>query len=132
MKKVLLATLLASFSLFANEGEIEKSGFLTTQWCVDNDMFADCRLESYVCGEGGCFKDFDPAEITKSQIVLYVHDELKSYPIDTSGIHLSELLEKGANKNEVTITGELEDGTIKASEFQAPPPPKKSFFKGCL
>jgi len=34
--------------------------------------------------------------------------------------------------NEVTIMGELKGDTIIASGFKAPPPPQKSFFKGCL
>ncbi len=51
MKKIVfaaLATVLA-VSLFAQTEEIEKKGFLTTKWCVKNDLFKDCRLESAVC-----------------------------------------------------------------------------------
>lgn len=140
MKKLFLTTLLGlslALTLSASseaKGEFEKKGFLTTKWCAENDLFADCRLETYHCGEEGCYKEWLPGEPTKMQMVLFVHDEGKIYLIDPAKVHVSELLEKAANRNEVTIIGELEsDGkTIKAYEFKAPPPPKKSFFKGCL
>lgn len=140
MKRLVIATLLG-LSLAAGaiasgggKGEFEKKGFLTTKWCAQNDLFADCRLETYHCGEEGCFKEWVPGEPTKTEMVLFVHDEGKIYYIDPEGVHVSELLEKAANRNEVTIIGELaSDGkTIKAHDFKAPPPPKKSFFKGCL
>ena len=136
MKKLALLALVAASLLASSgeKGEFEKKGFLTTEWCAKNDLFADCRLESYHCGEGGCFREWVPGEPTKTQMVLFVHDEGKIYYIKPEGIHVSELLEKAANRNEVTIIGKLEsDGkTIEAHEFKAPPPPKKSFFKGCL
>ncbi len=140
MKKLALIALLGlSLALSLNassgaKGEFKKKGFLTTKWCAENDLFADCRLESYQCGEEGCYKEWLPGEPTKMEMVLFVHDEGKIYKIEPNGVHVSELLEKAANRNEVTIIGELEsDGvTIKATEFKAPPPPKKSFFKGCL
>jgi len=107
---------------------------LTTEWCAKNDLFADCRLESYHCGEEGCYREWLPGEPRKGRMVLYVHDEGRYYYVKPDGVHVSELLEKAANRNEVTIIGTLaKDGkTILASDFKAPPPPKKSFFKGCL
>ncbi len=137
MKKIALLALVAAGMLFASsgeKGEFEKKGFLTTEWCAKNDLFADCRLESYHCGSEGCYRNWVPGEPEKMKMVLYVHDEGKVYYIKPSGVHVSELLEKAANRNEVTIIGKLEsDGkTIEAHEFKAPPPPKKSFFKGCL
>ncbi len=136
MKKLVLLTLVAAGLLASSgeKGEFEKKGFLTTEWCAKNDLFADCRLESYHCGSEGCYRNWVPGEPEKMQMVLYVHDEGKVYYIKPSGVKISELLEKAANRNEVTIIGNLEsDGkTIDAKEFKAPPPPKKSFFKGCL
>ncbi|BCD68901.1 hypothetical protein [Nitratiruptor sp. YY09-18] len=137
MKKIALLALVAASMLLAStgeKGEFEKKGFLTTEWCAKNDLFADCRLESYHCGSEGCYRNWVPGEPEKMKMVLYVHDEGKIYYIKPSGVHVSELLEKAANRNEVTIIGKLEgDGkTIEAIEFKAPPPPKKSFFKGCL
>ncbi len=133
MKKVALLALLGAGMLFAGT-PFEKKGFLTTKWCAEHDLFADCRLESYHCGSGGCFRDWLPGEPEKMQLVLYVHDEGKIYSIKPAGVRVSDLLEKAANRNEVTIIGSLEsDGkTIDAKKFKAPPPPKKSFFKGCL
>ena len=136
MRRVLLGLLTAGL-LFASggeKGEFEKKGFLTTEWCAQNDLFIDCRLESYHCGHEGCYRNWLPGEPEKMAMVLYVHDEGKYYYIEPKGVHVSELLEKAANRNEVTIIGKLaRDGkTIEASEFKAPPPPKKSFFKGCL
>jgi len=135
--RTLLVALFAAAALFAGggeKGEFEKKGFLATEWCVQNDLFADCRLESYHCGQEGCYRHWLPGEPRKMRMVLYVHDEGKYYYVEPHGVHVSELLEKAANRNEVTIIGTLaKDGkTIKATEFKAPPPPKKSFFKGCL
>ena len=126
--------LLASGGEGGEKGEFEKKGFLTTEWCAKNDLFADCRLESYHCGEEGCYRNWLPGDPRKGVMVLYVHDEGTYYYVKPSGVHVSELLEKAANRNEVTIIGTLaKDGkTILASDFKAPPPPKKSFFKGCL
>ncbi|MRI59131.1 MAG: hypothetical protein C6H99_06475 [Epsilonproteobacteria bacterium] len=137
MRRLALLSLLAATMLFASggeKGEFEKKGFLTSEWCVKNDLFADCRLESYHCGEEGCYRNWVPGEPTKGRMVLFVHDEGTYYIIEPAGVHVSELLEKAINRNEVTIIGQLaKDGkTIKATEFKAPPPPKKSFFKGCL
>ncbi|HIE34803.1 MAG TPA: hypothetical protein EYP79_01215 [Campylobacterales bacterium] len=139
MKKLATSLFLALFAIsfsFASsvKGEFEKKGFLTTKWCAQNGFFVDCRLETYHCAEEGCYKNWLPGDEVKTDIVLYVHEEGKIYLVKPEGVHVSELLEKAANRNEVTIIGELSsDGkTIKAYEFKAPPPPKKSFFKGCL
>ena len=45
---------------------------------------------------------------------------------------LGEVLETAINRNEVTIIGKIHGNTIDAKSFKAPPPPKKSIFKGCL
>ncbi len=131
MKKlnlILVSLLLTSIS-FAQE--VTKKGFLTTKWCAENGYFADCRLESVVCGEGGCFKHWEFGDKMKDELVLYVHDDLKSYNIKLDGIPRHEL-DEAINRNEVSFTGELKGDTIVAKEYKAPPPPKKSFFKGCL
>ena len=64
---------------------------------------------------------------------LFQHATGKTYNVDVSKLNLSELGE-GMNKNGVVIVGTLDEATntIHAHEFKAPPPPKKSFFKGCL
>ena len=114
---------------------IEKKGFLTTKWCAENGMLADCRMESILCGYGGCFKDWDFEKKEIMQLVLYVHDDLKYYNIQPSKIlDLSHMLELGINRNLVSITGKFdsENNIIAANKFSAPPPPKKEFFKGCL
>ncbi len=135
MKKIVfaaLATVLA-VSLFAQTEEIEKKGFLTTKWCVKNDLFKDCRLESAVCGFEGCFKEWDFGDPIKEELVLYVHDEGMTYNIKLDKIKRSEF-DEALNRNEVTIIGSYDrnGNTIHAEELKAPPPPKKSFFKGCL
>jgi len=131
MKKLnlILASLLLTSISFAQE--VTKKGFLTTKWCAENGYFADCRLESVVCGEGGCFKHWEFGDKMKDELVLYVHDDLKSYNIKLNGIPRHEL-DEAINRNEVSFTGELKGDTIVAKDYKAPPPPKKSFFKGCL
>lgn len=114
---------------------IEKKGFLTTKWCAENGMLADCRMESIVCGYGGCFKNWDFEQKEIMQLVVYVHDDLKYYNIEPSkDLDLAHMIELGINRNLVSIQGKFdsENNIILANKFSAPPPPKKSFFKGCL
>ncbi|MBN2870642.1 MAG: hypothetical protein JXK04_06785 [Campylobacterales bacterium] len=132
MKKIALICAALVFSAFANEPE-EFEGFMTTPSCAAQGAFADCYLENYACGSDGCFKKIEPGERGAPNIALFVHATGKTYNIDVSKLKLSELKE-GMNKNGVMIVGTLDEATntIKATEFKAPPPPKKSFFKGCL
>jgi len=119
----------------ANEATFEKQGFLTTKWCAEQGLFADCRLESVVCGEGGCFQNWEFDDKMKTELVVYVLDDLQYYEIKpTEHINMAELIEEGISRNLVTIKGnyDAKTNTIVATEFKAPPPPKKSFFKGCL
>lgn len=127
-----LSALLATFAVASSE-EFEKKGFFTTKWCAEQGMFKDCRLETVVCGSGGCFQDWKFGDPTKEELVLYVHDDGKYYPVSLDGIPRSEL-DEAINRNEVTFVGEFDasKNMIVAKEFKAPPPPKKSFFKGCL
>ncbi len=134
MKKIALslaALSLAAASVFASG--FEKKGFLTTKACADQGIFKDCSLDSFVCGTEGCFAKTEPGVTKKVQLVLFVHDDGKYYNVDASKFHMSEL-DEGVSKNEVTIAGEYNKrrNTIVVQEFKAPPPPKKSFFKGCL
>jgi hypothetical protein len=112
----------------------ERTGFLTTKWCAERGMFKDCRLESVVCGEGDCFKKWEWGEPYKMNLVLFVHnDGIYDLSIDHhSGVHVSHLIEEGINRNEVTIKGHVDGHSINVTGYDAPPPPKKSFFKGCL
>lgn len=129
MKKMALLMALLAVSLCAES--IEKKGFLTSKWCAQNGYFSDCRLESMVCGSGECFKSWEFGDKVTDELVLFVHNEQKSYAIDYSAIPRYKL-DEPMNMNEVTISGELKGDTIVASGFKAPPPPQKSFFKGCL
>jgi hypothetical protein len=123
-KALLLVATIYSASLFAaapatetaKPGEIEKKGFLATEWCLKNDYFKDCRLDS----------------LKTSPFALYVHGEGMIYKIDVSAFPAYELDDAIARDN-VTIIGKLEgDNTIKVRVYKAPPPEGKSFFKGCL
>ena len=120
MKKLLVLPFLlalAAGAASANEEMMEKKGFLTTETCIKQGYFKDCPLAS---------AEYSP-------LVLYVHDDLKYYFIDASAIPKHEV-DEGVNRNGVTIVGTYSEAfnTIKASEYKAPPPPTKSFFKGCL
>ena len=132
IKIVLFLALFFSSFAYANEGE--KSGFLTTKWCAERGMFADCRVETIFCGYENCHKEQKEFNNeVKGQIVLVVHDEGKNYTVEFKhNIEMGEVLEKAINKNEVTLIGDIHGDKIIVSEFEAPPPPKKSFFKGCL
>jgi len=132
MKKVALVALALVAGLFASEGQ-EFEGLLTTPACAAQGAFNDCYLENYTCGSDGCFKKINAGETTKPKLALFQHGTGKIYTIDVSKLKVSELGE-GMNKNGVVIVGILDEktNTIAATEFKAPPPPKKSFFKGCL
>ncbi len=115
--------------------EVAMEGFMTTEWCAEQGMFRDCRMESIVCGEGGCYKHWEVGDKEKMNLVLYVHNDMKAYKIKPSKeFNIAEFLETSINRNAVTIKGSYDEAsnTIYATSFEAPPPPKKSFFKGCL
>ena len=113
--------------------DMEKQGFLTVKSCADAGVFQDCYLENYMCGTDGCYLKSEPGVISNVEIALYVHKEGITYNIDISGLPASDI-DKGINRNDVTIIGKYNEktNTIIATEFKSPPPPKKSFFKGCL
>lgn len=132
MKK--LSVLLVGLALFVgvlNAEDVTKKGFLTSKWCAQRGYFSDCRLESFVCGSGDCFKRWEFGDTVIDEVVLFVHDENKLYTIDYHGMP-RYLLDEPMNRNDVSIIGELNGDTIVAKSFKAPPPPEKSFFKGCL
>ena len=112
---------------------MEKMGFLTIDSCAEAGAFKDCYLENYICGADGCFQEFEPGVFGKVQLVLYSHVDGISYKLDVTELDMS-LIDTGINRNEVSIVGEYDaaTNTLYAKEFKAPPPPKKSFFKGCL
>jgi len=132
MKKLVLIAAALVLGAFANEGQ-EFEGLLTTPGCAAQGAFADCYLENYACGSDGCNKNIQPGETTSPKLALFQHATGKVFLIDTSKLKVSELGE-GMNKNGVKIIGTYDaaTNTIAATEFKAPPPPTKSFFKGCL
>ncbi len=113
--------------------DMEKDGFLTTKKCAEAGSFQDCYLQNYICGSNDCYKKFEAGVYGNPEIVLYSHVDGIIYNLDVSKLEMSEL-DQGINRNEVTITGKYDPSTqtIYATKFEAPPPPKKSFFKGCL
>lgn len=113
--------------------DIEKQGFLTVESCAKQGAFLDCRMENYICGSDDCYKNVEPGVMSDVQLVLYSHKEGITYNLDVTAIAPS-LIDTGINRNDVTLIGKYDamSNTIIASEFKAPPPPKKSFFKGCL
>lgn len=121
-------------STFSNATEVEKEGFLTTKWCAENGMFTNCRLETVFCGYEGCLKEMEEFSTDiNGELVLYVHDEGKSYGLKfPPSIKIYQILTEALNKNEVTLTGKLDNNILMVEEYEAPPPPKKEFFKGCL
>ncbi len=132
MKKIVIIAAALVFSAFANEGQ-EFEGLLTTPGCAAQGAFADCYLENYACGSDGCNKNIEPGQSTNPKLALFQHSTGKTFLIDTTKLKVSELGE-GMNKNGVKIIGtyDASTNTIAATEFKAPPPPTKSFFKGCL
>ena len=132
MKKIVMIIAALFLSLSAEEG-FEKEGFLTTEACALQGAFTDCYLENYVCGSDNCHLKTEPGVDNNTQLVLFSHDDGVIYKLDTAAIPRS-VFDAGVNRNAVTIIGEYNEATqtITVAEFKAPPPPKKSFFKGCL
>jgi hypothetical protein len=137
MKKSLLIIASLVLSAWASSADLENvegteyEGFLVSEDCMEKGSFTNCQLDSYVCGYEGCFKEAEPGVTTDERIVLYNHDENKIYKLDLSHIDRGHI-DHGVNRNAVTIIGEVHGDTLVANGFKAPPPPKKSFFKGCL
>jgi len=136
MKKIALAILALSLAVASVSAKgFEKKGFLTTKDCAEKGAFKDCSLDAFNCGKEGC--SLNPKVVVggegKDSLVLFVHDDGKYYKVDARSFPRSEL-DEGVSRNEVTIIGEFNkrSNTIVVHEFKAPPPPKKSFFKGCL
>ena len=133
MKKFALTlAALATTSLFAADA-FEKSGFLTTEGCAKAGAFKDCYMENYLCGSDGCYMTTEAGVDKKTPLVLFSHDDGVIYKLETSAVARS-VFDEGISRNAVSIVGELDasTNTIAVQEFKAPPPPKKSFFKGCL
>jgi len=134
-KKVSVSTVPPTNNTPLAKQSFEKKGFLTTKWCAEQGEFVDCKLETVVCGTGGCFKKWEFGDKESLELVIFVHDEGKYYNISPKeGFHVAEAIELGLSRNEVTIKGSYDKtkNLILATGFNAPPPPKKSFFKGCL
>ena len=131
MKRLIIAALLSTLSLSA--GEFEKEGFLTTAKCAEAGMFVDCYLENYACGSEDCNKETKAWVDNSTPLVLFSHDDGVVYNVDSTHLNRGELLEN-VSRNKVVMKGEYDasTNTIIATEFKAPPPPTKSFFKGCL
>jgi hypothetical protein len=115
------------------KGNFEKDGFLTTEKCAAAGAFTDCYLENYICGYDGCYEQTEAGVDKNTPLVLFSHNDGAVYKLDTSAVARSEF-DEGVNRNGVTIIGEFDasTNTVVVHEFKAPPPPKKSFFKGCL
>jgi len=148
MKKIALIAVALIVSLSANQAPekefcddpetivtegFEKSGFLSTEACAAQGAFTDCYMENYVCGSDSCFLITEAGVNKKIQLALFSHDDGVIYKLDTSLMKRS-LFDTGINRNSVTIIGDFDasTNTIVVQDFKAPPPPKKSFFKGCL
>ncbi len=133
MKKIMMLGAVLIASSLANEGGVEKVGFLTTESCAKAGGLTDCRLENYFCGSDGCYGQTEAGVNKNEPLVLFSHNDGVIYKLETVEA-IRGTMDKGINRNEVTIVGEFDasSNTIVVSEFKAPPPPKKSFFKGCL
>ncbi len=133
MKKFALIALALVTAAVANEPSFEKEGFLTTEKCAKAGKFKDCYYENYFCGSDECFKETEAGVNKHTPLVLFSHDDGVVYKLDLTRIPASEV-DEGIGRNAVLLTGEYDadTNTIIVHEFKAPPPSKKSFFKGCL
>ncbi len=118
----------------AEEELFEKKGFLTSEDCAVKGTLTSCYSESYVCNYENCWKDNEPGVMKPTQLVLFVHDDSKYYKIELTDKVKRYFLDEGIGRNEITIIGKYNESenVIYATEFKTPPPPSKSFFKGCL
>ena len=132
MKKFALTLAALATGLFAAEG-FEKEGFLTTESCAKAGTFKDCYLENYLCGSDGCYLTTESGVDKKTPLVLFSHDDGVIYNLELGSVPRATF-DEGISRNAVSIVGEFDasTNTITVQEFKAPPPPKKSFFKGCL
>lgn len=134
MKKAILVAFLVSFfsiGAVASSGEEELKGFFTTKWCAENKVFRNCPEETLVCGYPGCYEKWNPGEVKETELALFVHSTGKVYNVKLGNLPKAEVLD-AIIRNDVTLKGKVDADTIVADEMKAPPPPGKSFFKGCL
>jgi hypothetical protein len=136
MKRVVIAFLASAFlvlGLNASEDTTEIKGFFTSKWCAERGIFRNCPEETLVCGYEGCIAEWTPGEPMDTKLALYVHDTGDIYEVVLNELPRKDL-DGAINRPDVTIIGQLDESTktIKANDMKAPPPPKKSFFKGCL
>lgn len=150
MKKLLLKVAILSAVIFGFSGctqhsgvqmdvsklpAYEKNGFLASKWCVENGYFSECRYETYICGYGECWKDFEIGDEKVLELALYVQKERDYYNVVLSDdVKIHEFEELAFNRNDVTLKGHFDEATktIIVSSFDAPPPPEGEFYKGCL
>lgn len=122
------------FAIFSttNAKEVEVEGFFTSSWCVERGKFADCPLETILCGYENCHRDWNFGDKENQKLVIFNHDEGKAYPLDFTHLKKKHEIDHAINRNLVIVHGEFKSGKIMVKEIVSPPPPKKSFFKGCL
>ena len=110
----------ATFSKhLANANKIDyKEGFLTSKECVEKGLFRDCNLDSY----------------SRSDMVLYVHDENKIYTMAMNNDLKIATYENAININSVKFFGKVDSNKniITVAGLSVPPAPKKTKFKGCM
>jgi|GEM_PF-2154590 hypothetical protein len=117
-----------------NKDLFEKQGLLISEDCAIKGSFSSCNLESYACGFEGCWQENEPGINKPVQLVLFVHDDGKYYKIELTDEVKRYYLDEGVNRNEIIIIGKYNkaEDFVNVTEFKTPPPPSKSFFKGCL
>ena len=110
----------ANFSrTLANEKKITyKEGFLTSKECALEGKFNDCGLDSF----------------SRSEMVLYVHDENKIYAFTMNKEHILDSYAHALNRNQVKVFGDInaKKGLITVAGLSVARPAVKPFFKGCL
>ena len=129
----LIATSFLALGLSASENPDEIKGFFTTKWCAERGIFRNCPEETLVCGYEGCIAEWNPGDPINTELALFVHGTGETYEVVLNELPRKEL-DGTINRADVTIIGKLDKNTktIEANDMKSPPPPQKSFFKGCL
>lgn len=122
MKKSIVSTVfLVAFSLNALDTFAQLDGIVLTKECYESTKFTECPLDQLN-------KVSD-----KNPLLFFVEDTSDVYQLDLPKNLVAKLVTTAFRVN-ARVEGSLNTKTkvIRVSNLEEPPPPQRSFFKGCL
>jgi hypothetical protein len=117
VRYLLFIVLSLHVTLIAAGVSVQKSGYILTQWCVDNAKFDNCHLENFFCGEDNCFKRYSAGNNQNIELVLYTSESNTTYKLHVSD-KLRYKFDRYIGESNVSVTGELDDEVINVTDVK--------------